>query len=70
LERRDPVKDLKKGYGLRSQFVHHGKEPADIGVANRVIKACWLAVNKALQLTQTFETKDALLHYLDRRILS
>ncbi len=64
------LKDIKRGYSLRSRFVHHGKEIAEEREVTKFARHgvrffCRLAQNR-----ECFSTKSALLEHVDRMKLS
>ncbi len=68
--RKQAVKRLQAGYGLRSAFVHHGIKPGDIKQANEVLLLCWETLNAVALNTQRFNSRQALLDSLDDALLS
>jgi len=70
--RKQATIDLRKGYKLRSQFVHHGikPDPDDVDTANRVLLLCWNTIDAVMELTKKFDTKQALLDSLEDELLT
>jgi hypothetical protein len=69
-ERKQVVDDFRKGYGLRSKFVHHGAKLDEVDSTNRALLLCLKAVDAVMRMTLSFTTKVALLNHLDDEMLA
>lgn len=64
------LKDLKRGYSLRSRFVHHGEYIGDEQTVTRFARHGVRFFCRLAQSVERFSTKQALLDHIDRAKLS
>jgi hypothetical protein len=69
-ERRDIVMTVRKTYGMRSGFIHHGHSLDDIEVFERFLGYAWSCLLELLRLRDKFTTRFELLGKLDDMKLS
>ena len=69
-ERRDIVTTVKKTYGMRSGFIHHGQSLDDIEVFERFLGYAWACLLQLLRLRDRITTRIELLAELDDMKLS
>jgi hypothetical protein len=69
-ERRDIVTTVKKTYGMRSGFIHHGESPDDIELFERFLGHAWACMLELLRLRDKVTTRLELLAKLDDMKLS
>ncbi len=60
------AKDVKRAYGLRSRFVHHGVDAVDSEVVSRFLLHSWLAIWTLIHNAHRFEDANELADSLDR----
>ncbi len=70
-ERRAIVSDLRQVYGLRSNFVHHGRPvaPEAIDIVNRAVMHSWVALLSLLGEIR-WKAKEEMIQALDNRMLA
>ena len=70
-ERKEIINVFKKIYALRSQFVHHGKNPShdEIVLIETFMNYTWLTFCALINLIDTMTTKDELIAELEDRKL-
>jgi hypothetical protein len=69
-ERREIVRTVKKTYGMRSEFIHHGQSPDDIEIFQRFLGYAWSCLLQLLRLRDKFTSRIELLGQLDDMKLS
>ena len=57
---------LKKVYGLRSSFVHHGRQITDLELLKNFMKTAWDFFHRLIRNIDQFPTKKDLLDTIDR----
>ena len=68
-KRKLTIKNFKKAYGFRSKLLHHGKKQSEIKIIDFLQIKIWLALRKALSITNKIKTKSEFIEYLEDRIL-
>ena len=69
-ERLAAVKDVKKAYKLRSNFVHHGVEIGESEIVTRFARHGQRVFSRIAQNVASFDSKEELLSHIDRIKLS
>jgi hypothetical protein len=67
-ERLEIAKLIKKGYALRSKFVHAGRKVEDMEIAENFFDRAWHTMAVLLNLRDAYPTKEALIESLARII--
>jgi hypothetical protein len=66
-ERLEIAKLIKKGYALRSKFVHAGRKVEDMEIAENFFDRAWHTMAVLLNLRDAYPTKEALIESLELR---
>jgi hypothetical protein len=69
-DRKAIVSDVKKTYGMRSKFIHHGQGMDDLLVYDRFLMHAWSTMYRLLQLRNSYKTRQDLINALDELKLS
>jgi hypothetical protein len=69
-DRKKIIKNLKKVYGLRSRYLHHGHSSTELGELSIFFFNVWLFYVKLVTNIRTFEDKNSLLNAIDDHKLS
>ena len=69
-ERLAAVKDVKKAYKLRSNFVHRGVEIGESEIVTRFARHGQRVFSRIAQHVASFDSKEQLLSHIDRMKLS
>lgn len=64
-ERQHFSKLFKSSYDLRSSFVHHGRNPADLELLREFLRMAWVLLMRLLRSHRAFASKAELLDHLD-----
>jgi hypothetical protein len=65
-ERIDIVRIVKKAYGLRSAFVHHGESPEDTATFSEFLRIAWLFYTQVFLNLDRFKTTADFFGAIDR----
>jgi hypothetical protein len=66
-ERQDIAANLRKGYSLRSKFVHHGQTIEEVETIRQFMLNAWRLFTQLAKISKRFTTKEELIEALEAR---
>lgn len=69
-DRKRIIRVVKKAYGLRSGFLHHGEAPEDLALMQEFMDIAWRSMHGLLINAQKFTAVEALLDAIENRRLT